>query len=136
MIEFDVYGLPAPQGSKRHVGGGRMIESSKKVAPWREDVRHAAERAKSEAPLDGPLRMHVCFTLPKPVSAPKTRRTYPHRKPDIDKLLRSTLDAITSSGLWRDDAQVIAVTAVKAFPNEHSDALAAPGARIHIEAAT
>lgn len=27
MIAFSVYGMPGPQGSKRHVGGGRMIES-------------------------------------------------------------------------------------------------------------
>ena len=31
MIEIKVIGLPAPQGSKRHVGHGVMIESSKKV---------------------------------------------------------------------------------------------------------
>ena len=38
-----VNGLPAPQGSHKHVGGGRMVESSKKVKPWRQDVKAAAE---------------------------------------------------------------------------------------------
>ena len=36
MIEIKVIGLPAPQGSKRHVGHGVMIESSNNVKPWRE----------------------------------------------------------------------------------------------------
>ena len=40
-----VYGTPAPQGSKRHVGHGRMIEQSKRVKPWRNDVKAAAETA-------------------------------------------------------------------------------------------
>jgi hypothetical protein len=42
LLRVDVYGLPAPQGSKRHVGGGRMIEASKKVGPWREAVVRAS----------------------------------------------------------------------------------------------
>lgn len=143
MIRFDVMGFPAPQGSKRHVGGGRMIESSKKVKPWREDVRFAAMNTMGQAshaigvpwsPLAGPLRIRVVFTLPKPKSAPKRARTYPSRKPDLDKLLRSTFDAIGSAGLWGDDAQVVEVVGIKAFPNEHPEALSAPGARIHVEA--
>lgn len=48
MIAFDVYGEPAPQGSKRHVGGGRMIESSAKVKPWRQDVVAAAREAMAD----------------------------------------------------------------------------------------
>ena len=38
---FAVFGLPAPQGSKRHVGEGRMVESSKRVKPWRRQVAAA-----------------------------------------------------------------------------------------------
>ena len=37
-----VYGTAAPQGSKRHVGNGVMLESSKRLRPWRQDVRFAA----------------------------------------------------------------------------------------------
>src|ERR1700676_3259288 len=37
-MKITVRGIPAPQGSKRHVGGGRMIEMSKAVGPWREAV--------------------------------------------------------------------------------------------------
>lgn len=45
MIRFRVNGTPAPQGSKRHVGNGRMVEMSKAVGPWREAVRAEAVAA-------------------------------------------------------------------------------------------
>ena len=44
-LAFTVRGIPGAQGSKRHVGHGVMIESSKKVKPWRSDVKAAAEDA-------------------------------------------------------------------------------------------
>jgi Holliday junction resolvase RusA-like endonuclease len=138
MIEFTVYGLPAPQGSKRHVGNGRMIESSKKVKPWREAVKWAALLAREKAgmlgPLDGPLLARVVFTVPKPKSAPKTRRTWPDRKPDLSKLLRSTEDALTDAGLIADDARLVEFSRLaKVFPCEDADALDCPGAVIRIE---
>ena len=57
MIQIIAYGLPAPQGSKRFVGmhGGRgvMVESSRRVKPWREIVHAAALAArKGGDPLD------------------------------------------------------------------------------------
>jgi len=139
-----VIGRPAAQGSKRHVGGGRMIEQSKHVAPWREAVRAAANdpecRTESGGSSGGfampfavgPLDVTVTFTLAKPVSAPKRRRTYPDRSPDLDKLVRSTLDGLTMGGVWRDDAQVVQLTARKTYPGEHYDALTVPGAVIRI----
>lgn len=138
MIRIVVYGEPAPQGSKRHVGNGRMIESSKKVKPWREDVRAECALAvitDAGDPLrfDGPIRVRLTFTLRKPSSAPKTRITWPCKKPDIDKLARSTLDAMTSSGLIADDARVVELFAAKRFPNEGQDALDRPGCVIEIE---
>lgn len=134
-IEFKVYGRPAPQGSKRHVGGGVMIESSKAVKPWRADVKAAAEIARNGAPpLDGPLLARMVFTLPKPLSAPRSRRTYPDRKPDLSKLLRSTEDAMTDAGLITDDARIVEFSRlVKVYPNEDPEALDAPGVRITIE---
>ena len=43
-IFIPVIGIPAPQGSKRHVGHGIMIENSKRVKPWRQDVKEAKTR--------------------------------------------------------------------------------------------
>lgn len=55
-------GAPAPQGSKRHVGRGVLIESSSKVRPWRETVKAAAPVV--PRPLDGPLAARGCLHPP------------------------------------------------------------------------
>jgi len=133
VIDITVYGTPAPQGSKRHVGRGIMIESSAKVKPWREAVKWAALGMSGILQPERPLSLCVTFTVQKPKSAPKTRRTYPLRKPDLDKLIRSTMDALTDAGVWEDDARVTLITASKCFPGEGSRALQTPGARITIE---
>jgi Holliday junction resolvase RusA-like endonuclease len=76
----------------------------------------------------------MVFTMPKPLSAPKTRRTWPMRTPDLSKLLRSTEDALTTAGIWRDDARVVEYgRAAKVFPGEDPEALEAPGVRIVLE---
>jgi Holliday junction resolvase RusA-like endonuclease len=131
-ITITVIGTPGPQGSKRHVGGGRMVESSKKVKPWREAVVWAAREVGGK--IVGPLWAEMVFTLPKPKSAPKTRRTLPDRKPDIDKLVRSTCDALTTAGVYEDDARIVSLTASKVFPGEGIDALDVPGCVIHLRA--
>jgi len=136
-----VYGSPAPQGSKSFKGlanNGRAIlaESSKKVRPWRQDVKAAAEAIRCQlgaAVLDEPLRVRMTFTLPKPLSAPKRRTVYPSKLPDLSKLVRSTEDALADAGIWRDDARVVYCVAGKRYPGEGPDALDAPGCVIVIE---
>ncbi len=119
-----VNGIPAPQGSKRHVGNGRMVESSKAVGPWREAVRAETQRQHQGAPLDGPLWVHLAFMLPRPrghfgvrglrPSAPR----YPDRKPDLDKLVRAVLDALVAGGGIRDDARVVRLHADKTYADD------------------
>lgn len=138
-IAIVVYGKPAPQGSKRFLGmskAGRAIlaESSKHVRPWRELVWAAAIEARGgAAPLEGPLLVRMVFTVRKPKSAPKNRRTWPDRMPDLSKLARSTEDALTDAGAIEDDARIVEYSRlVKVFPGEDPEALEAPGVRITI----
>ena len=143
MIGIIIRGNPAPQGSKKfvgmHGGHGVMVESSKKVKPWRMDVKAAAQQVIEALhpdggwkPLDGPLLVEMTFTLPKPASAPKKRRTWPCRKPDLSKLVRSTEDAFTDAGLWSDDARIVELQVRKVYPNEGVDALDSPGAIVRV----
>ena len=141
-MTITVIGMPGPQGSKRFVGvsGGKgiMIESSALVKPWREAVKYAAcfARQKGDAtPFVGPLRISITFTLPRPKSAPKSRK-YPDRKPDLSKLVRSTEDALTDAGIWEDDARVVSCHSTKVFPNGGVHALDVPGCVIFIESAS
>lgn len=133
-IAIKVHGLPGPQGSKRHVGGGRMIESSKKVKPWRAAVEAAAlaELATRDTwtPFDGPVKVRVCFTLPRPASHYRTGRNahllkdsapaYPtgRNTGDIEKHVRSTHDALTSAGVWTDDSLVVSLRTDKTYGPE------------------
>lgn len=126
---------PAPQGSKRHVGRGRLIEQSARVKPWREAVHTAVVAAvNGMEPLDGPLSVEAVFTVRKPASAPKHRISWPTTRDsgDIDKLLRSTFDALTSGGAIADDSRIVEVTTRKVHPGEGVDALDAPGVVIRV----
>lgn len=111
MIELFVPGKPAPQGSKRHVGHGILIESSKAVKPWRIEVMWAA-RAACPTPLDGPVAVELEFVMPRPKSAPKRSTPPAIKRPDIDKLARAILDAVTGV-IVSDDSQIVRLVATK-----------------------
>ena len=117
-VKFFVVGEPAPQGSKTHVGGGRMVESSKGVKPWRDSVAYTgAEMARKYGAFNGPVEVWIDFVLRMPKSRPAATRAagigWRPTRPDIDKLVRSTLDGLQTSGLIADDSNVVALTVVK-----------------------
>lgn len=117
MISYFVEGEPAPQGSKNgFVKNGRvvMVESSKKVKPWREAVAWQT-KAKVNEPMTSPVEIALVFHLPRPKSV---SRVWPSVKPDLDKLIRSTFDGLTTGGLYTDDALVIAVSASKQYATD------------------
>lgn len=117
-----VLGVPAPQGSKRHVGRGRLVESSRGVRPWREAVawstRSVAQRRRHAGWATGPVALDVEFRMPRPKSLPKTRTVWPWHRPDLDKLLRSTLDGLVDSGVLHDDAQAVTICLRKRYALE------------------
>lgn len=126
-VSFFVPGIPRPQGSKRHVGRGIMIESSKYVKDWRSLVSLAAKAAMGDAvPMDGPIEMIVSFYFPRPKSHSRKRRlsTWHTSKPDASKVLRAVEDAMTGI-VFGDDSQLCAINVTK-FYDDH------PGVRVHI----
>lgn len=136
-MRFRVYGIPAPQGSKKaFVRGGKavVVEQSEKVAPWRNAVSSAAVAARQQVPEQfvGAVGVRITFFLPRPKTAPKSR-VYPAVTPDLDKLLRSTLDGISDAGVWEDDKQVVQIVASKRYTT--ADVECASGALIIIEMA-
>ena len=120
LAAFEVLGVPAPQGSKTRMPNGAMIEGSSKTGrakqkAWRTAVAQTARDLAPDEPYDMPMQLEVAFRMPMPASRPAAARragVWPHSvKPDIDKLLRSTLDGLTDGGLIRDDARIVAVDA-------------------------
>jgi crossover junction endodeoxyribonuclease RusA len=122
-LTFVIYGLAAPQGSKRHMGNGILIESSKAVKPWRQDVKHAALTC---IPHDWdttlPMALSVVFRFKRPQAHIGKRGLKPSapqhctsaRAGDIDKLQRSLLDGLTGVA-YDDDRQVVRVIAEKRY---------------------
>ena len=130
-LELFVPGRPAPQGSKRHVGNGVMLESSKAVAAWRTTIAWHAAQAYREPPLDGALCVHLEFVMPRPKSLPKSKPTPAHtKKPDIDKLARAVMDALTGV-VWRDDSQVTDMHPTKRYAELDEQ----PGVQIRVRTA-
>ena len=132
MPSFFVEGTPAPQGSKSgFIRGGRvvLVESSKKVKPWREAVGAKARESVGEL-LDGPLVLDVVFVMPRPKALGDKPAPPMVQRPDLDKLLRSTCDGLTGSA-YQDDSQVVTIHAHKrrAEPGE------TPGAHITLTTA-
>jgi crossover junction endodeoxyribonuclease RusA len=113
-----------------------MVESSKKVKPWRTAV--AVETGKLDFEDLPYVRVSVWFFLPRPKSHYRTGRfshqlkdgapPFPGKYPDVDKLARSTLDALRMGGAYRDDAQVVKLHAFKVYADQGEE----PGAVIRI----
>jgi Holliday junction resolvase RusA-like endonuclease len=150
LMKITVFGTPAPQGSKSFKGRSKtgkaiMVESSKKVGPWRETVVYAARDEMNTfggwSMITDPILMHVRFSLRRPASHYRTGRnahllresapTRPGKYPDLSKLIRSTEDALTTAGVYADDALIVDLNASKVFAGS-SGGLDVSGAVIEI----
>lgn len=137
-----------------------QVESSKvRVNAWRDDVKAAVQQhfgcrcadpgcsdLVEGLPLTGPLWAYAVFSLARPKGHYRTGRNAhllrdgapvrPGSKPDLSKLIRSTEDAATAVGLWRDDGQVTEyVRLAKVWCGEDPYALKRPGLVMYVWAA-
>jgi len=117
-IVFRVSGKPATQGSMRaFVKAGRAVvthDNAEGLDSWRGIVRMAAAAAmKGRAPFRGPIGVRLLFALKKPKRHTGTS-PYQHVRPDVDRLSRSILDALTSV-CFEDDSQVSLLLAEKRY---------------------
>ncbi|MCI3277468.1 RusA family crossover junction endodeoxyribonuclease [Streptomyces cylindrosporus] len=145
-LTITVHGTPGPQGSKTRNAAGALYESSAKVKPWREAVKSAAlDKLVLDTewqPLREAVRLEVVFTLGRPKSHFGTGKNaglvkpsaprFPTGKPDTDKLLRSTQDALKDAGVLLDDSVVTDTVAAKRYVLTTDDTLSHPGAVIRV----
>jgi crossover junction endodeoxyribonuclease RusA len=122
-LTFVVFGLPAPQGSKRSLGNGILVESSKAVKPWRQDVKHAALACLPPGwDTTAPMSLSIVFRFKRPAahlgkkgvkpSAPQHNTSGRHG--DLSKLVRSTEDAMTGV-TYDDDRQIVSMNVSKRY---------------------
>jgi Holliday junction resolvase RusA-like endonuclease len=124
-ISLDVLGTPAPKGSTRailisgravNVPGGSNANKNA-IKAWHRAVsdqgRLTVGDGREPVFVDQPMTVYIQFRMARPkghfgsngairVRAP----AFPATKPDIDKLARSTLDALTGI-VWDDDSRIV-----------------------------
>ena len=131
-------GVPAPQGSKA-VYNGRVVEMSKKVRPWRRAVAQAVRAQRADGfPIAEAVTVTCNFYLPRPkshyradgVTLRPNAPGYHVTTPDVDKLVRGLLDALTIAGVLADDKYVVTSVGNK----DYADGAQQPGAYVEIRA--
>lgn len=130
MITLDVLGTPAPKGSARAMniaGRARLIASSsnanaKAQKAWANAITTAALYAGlgCKEPFPGPVWVSITFRMARPKghygkrgllnSAPMHPCVYP----DVDKLARCTLDALTRL-VFEDDSRIVSLYVGKQY---------------------
>ena len=111
---------PKPQGSKNAFvkdGKAVLVEASKGVHTWRTAVTKAAKFQPPATQFNCPVWIVLEFYL---TQAPSNRKDKPSQKPDLDKLIRSTLDALVQAGIMTDDQIITKISASKRWAKDRA----------------
>lgn len=112
---FSVPGLAATKGSTRSfVSRGRVVTKADcdRLKPWSKDVAYVAlANCVQLAPKGTAVRVSVTFVLKRPRKTGAAAH-YSVVRPDVDKLTRALLDALTGIA-YHDDGQVAMTAAHK-----------------------
>ena len=149
-LSFHVIGNPVAKGRPRVVRGGKFPRTytPKKTREWEEVVAAEARQAAweqvglSDSAVvfdDDLLAVEIAFYLPIPKSWSKKKTWEANgamqelgalhgRRPDLDNLVKSVLDAMDGI-VFRDDAQIGKVTAEKRYRS----ALGGPCVYVRVE---
>lgn len=127
-VQFTVFGKPEPKGSiksfltrpKDPAKKPRVVltNDNRAAGPWMQQIAGSAIAAMSEAGFDcwdraAVVGVRLTFWLARPPSVPR-RRGFPIVKPDVDKLARAAMDALTGT-VFADDAQVADLVVAKRY---------------------
>lgn len=114
--DAQVQGVPRPQGSKAvgvssKSGRAHIYDvNSAALRTWREQVaKEVAEHRPTRVKRPGAVAVKLLFYMPR-----KGPRALPTHHPDLDKLVRAVLDALTGVA-FEDDSQVISLQAEEVF---------------------
>ena len=119
-ITFSVHGPASTKGSTRSVlsaDTGRIITKAdaKSLPVWTQAVAWSAKSAGVKlAPRPAAIGVRVWLLFARPASVRVTERPHMTIKPDLDKCLRATLDALTGIA-YDDDSQVVETTVRKRY---------------------
>lgn len=143
ILSIRVVGRPAPQGSKSQGSAGQLLEQSPYLPAWRRAVKIGAYRAYQAAGIHHdalplirrgrPVLVEFCEFIVTAEQCRAEATDEPLGDPDVDKLLRATLDPLggatnkrETARLFDDDSQVWKVRDLskrRADPGEEPGAL-------------
>lgn len=129
-VTIEISGIPAPQGSKTAVVRGDraiLIEGGSTTgrlrhADWRAAVTAATLEQvprRRRFPDDRALTVEVTFRMPRPR---RPMQPVPSVKPDLDKLLRATLDGLADGLVFNHDQRVVHIDATKIYATDDAPA--------------
>lgn len=134
-LTFFVRGKPVPKGSMNgrvvHSRGRRYAQvydqQGKDLKTWQEAIKWAAiAQRRRLADKEGrqAYKIRLLFQFHRPQSHTNAKgkptadfRPSPTVKPDIDKLTRAVLDALSGT-IYKDDSQVTAIAARKVYDSQ------------------
>lgn len=130
-IRFFVHGEAQPKGSTRaFVVGWKPGQVTRpktvtttdnpQLKAWEKHIQDVATDY-AETVDEGPMSVRLLFSLMRPKSVSVSERPLPTVDPDIDKLSRAVLDAM-SGVCYADDQQVIRLVARKEYVSTPSKA--------------
>lgn len=131
VLSLRVEGHPKSQGSLRALiprGQTQPIvvdDNAKPLREWRRAIEKAARDTWTGPPIHGGVAVNLAFHLARPQ---RPSNLYPIVRPDVDKLTRAVLDALTKARVWRDDCQVVQLHATKVYETSST----APGVLIRL----
>ena len=103
------------------IAGKPRIFTPKTTEAYEKEIRAAWVRANGDKPMDGPLRARIYFGLPIPKSETKAnrlamalRKVFPTKRPDLDNLVKSVLDALNGVA-YEDDCQIVTMLSKKNY---------------------
>ena len=151
-IEFFVAGIPKAQPRPQVVPimrdgrvvmkGGRPIlraYTPNTADGWKQCIRMYARPHVPQTPIEGAIRLHLGFLMPRPKSHYGTGKRadvlrdsaplYHTSKPDFDNLEKAVVDTLTELAFWVDDGQICRCRTSKLYPAPGVDC----GVHIRIE---
>lgn len=132
---FIVRGNPRPQPrvKARIHGKHATVYDPGTADDWKGDVIRAGAPLRPKEPLEGPVSIRILFFLKRP------KRLYRKKDPDVapiassgpdlDNLVKATLDALQADGWFRNDSQVAQIRAQKRYHTKTGH----PGADVSVE---
>ena len=121
---FHVEGPPRGKGRARFARRGNFVSTytDSKTVDYETHIRACAIKAMgSSEPLESPVSVYLYARIPVPASYSKKKREAcisgdirPTKKPDIDNIAKSFLDAMNGI-VYKDDIQVISLHITKVY---------------------